>query len=66
MKNNITNRFLRLPDVKHLTGLSKSTIYAKIAEDSFPRQIPLGSRTVVWLDSDIQKWITEQVSATRH
>lgn len=66
MKNGITNRFLRLPEVKHLTGLSKSSIYAQIAEKSFPRQIPLGSRTVVWLESDIQKWIAGQVSAARH
>ena len=65
MKNGITNRFLRLPEVKYLTGLSKSSIYAQIAEESFPRQIPLGSRTVVWLESDIQKWIAEQVSAAR-
>lgn len=66
MKNGITNRFLRLPEVKHLTGLSKSSIYTMISENSFPRQIPLGSRTVVWLDSDIQKWIAEQVSAAQH
>ncbi len=46
MKGGITERLLRLPEVKHLTGLSKSTIYARIAEDSFPRQISLDSRTV--------------------
>jgi len=65
MKNGITNLFLRLPELKHLTGLSKSFINAMISENSFPRQIPLGSRTVVWLESDIQKWIAEQVSAAR-
>jgi len=66
MKRCIAERLLRLPEVKHLTGLSKSSIYAMISENSFPRQIPLGSRTVVWLESDIQKWIAEQVSAARH
>jgi len=65
MKNPISERLLRLPEVKNLTGLSKSTIYARIAEGSFPRQIPLGSRTVVWLESDIQEWIQEQVKASR-
>lgn len=65
MKNGITNRFLRLPEVKHLTGLSKSSIYTMISENSFPRQISLGSRTVVWLDSDIQKWISNQVATAR-
>lgn len=63
MKGSIAERLLRLPEVKRLTGLSKSSIYARIAEDSFPRQIPLGSRTVVWLETDIQNWIAEKVSA---
>jgi prophage regulatory protein len=42
MSKAISQRLLRLPEVKHLTGLSKSTIYARIAEDSFPRQISHG------------------------
>ena len=48
---------LRLPQVKATTGLSKSTIYARIAEGSFPKQIPLGPRLVAWVESDIQIWI---------
>ena len=59
------NKFLRLPQVKATTGLSKSTIYARIAEGTFPKQIALGPRLVVWVESDIQNWITEQVSAAR-
>ena len=65
MKRCIAERLLRLPEVKHLTGLSKSSIYARIAEDSFPRQISLGARTVVWSESDIQKWSAETISAER-
>ena len=62
---NLKHKFLRLPEVKQNTGLSKSTIYARIAEGTFPKQIPLGPRLVVWVESDIQNWITEQVSAAR-
>jgi prophage regulatory protein len=65
MKNPISERLLRFPEMKHLTGLSKSSIYSRIAEGIFPRQIPLGSRTVVWVEADIQNWIAEQVSAER-
>ena len=63
--NNSSYGFLRLPQVKSVTGLSKSTIYARIAEGTFPKQIALGPRLVVWVESDIQKWITEQISAAR-
>ncbi len=48
-----------------MTGLSKSTIYARITESTFPKQIPLGPRLVVWVESDIQNWIAKQVSAAK-
>lgn len=63
--SNLSQKLLRLPQVKQTTGLSKSTIYARIAEGNFPKQIPLGVRLVVWVESDIQNWIAEQVSAAR-
>jgi prophage regulatory protein len=63
--NNLQHKLLRLPQVKIITGLSKSTIYARISEGTFPKQIPLGPRLVVWVEADIQKWITEQVAAAR-
>ena len=62
---NLQHKLLRLPQVKATTGLSKSSIYARISEGTFPKQIPLGPRLVVWVESDIQNWITEQVSAAR-
>ncbi|UAJ11891.1 AlpA family phage regulatory protein [Polymorphobacter megasporae] len=48
---------LRLPEVVKRTGLSKSTIYAKIANRTFPAQILLGSRTSGWQDEHVQSWI---------
>ena len=63
--NQLQNKLLRLPQVKALTGLSKSSIYARIAEGTFPKQIPLGPRLVVWVEADIQNWISKQVLAAR-
>ena len=62
---NLQHKLLRLPQVKATTGLSKSSIYARISEGTFPKQIPLGPRLVVWVESDIQDWISEQVLAAR-
>ena len=56
------NKFLRLREVIALTTLSKSTIYERISVGSFPKQISLSPRRVVWLDSHIQSWITQHVS----
>ena len=46
-----------MPKVKERTGLSRSTIYAKIAEGTFPRPVSLGARAVGWLESEIDAWI---------
>jgi prophage regulatory protein len=61
--NIIQQKLLRLPQVKSITGLSKSTIYARISDGTFPKQIALGSRLVVWVESDIQKWINQQINS---
>lgn len=51
----------RLPTVKYQTGLSRSTIYLRISEGTFPKQINLGGRAVGWLATDIDEWINKQV-----
>ena len=52
------DRFLRLKEVIHITGLSRSTIYAEISKGDFPKQIQLtGSRSVGWLESEITSWV---------
>lgn len=38
--------FLRLPEVKAVTGLSKASLYALIGAKSFPAPVHLGPRTV--------------------
>jgi prophage regulatory protein len=37
-------RFLRLPEVMHLCGLSRSTIYDLISRSEFPQQVSLGGK----------------------
>ncbi len=37
-------RFLRLPEVMHLCGLSRSTIYELIRKGEFPPQVSLGGK----------------------
>ena len=61
----IRERFLRMPEIVQTTGLCKATIYNKINDGSFPKQIPIGSNLVVWLESDLQKWMQEQIQKSR-
>lgn len=52
-----TNRVLRRKDVESFVGLSRSTIYAMMAEGAFPRPIKLGARAVGWQETDIVAWL---------
>ena len=58
-------RLIRLPEVQHLTGLSKSLIYLLIKQNKFPKQVELNTRTAAWLESEILAWIEERISLTR-
>lgn len=53
----LERRFIRFSKVQEITSLSSSEIYRRIADGSFPKQIRLGSRSVVWLEGDIYKWV---------
>lgn len=56
--------FLRLPTVQRRTGLSRSSIYFRMSEGSFPRPVSLGSRAVGWVESDVQQWIEARIQAS--
>lgn len=61
----MTHNILRLPIVKARTGLSRSTIYLRISEGSFPRPVSLGGRAVGWIESEINDWVDQQIDASR-
>lgn len=56
---------LRLPTVKGRTGLSRSTIYLRIAEGSFPPPISLGGRAVGWVEAEVNDWLIRRIEASR-
>ncbi len=56
---------LRLPAVKARTGLSRSTVYLRIAENKFPKPVSLGGRAVGWIEEEINKWLEEQIANSR-
>ncbi len=47
------DRLLRLPEVTSICGVSRSTIFLRIAQRLFPSPIRLGQRMVAWRESEI-------------
>ncbi len=56
---------LRLPTVKARTGLSRSTIYLRVAEGSFPPPVSLGDRAVGWIEAEVNDWLARRIEASR-
>lgn len=58
-------QFIRLGEVKRITGMGRSTIYEKMKAGSFPGQIKLGPRAVAWIKAEVLAWAREKVVSTR-
>ncbi len=62
-------QLLSIKDVGHYTGLSRSTIYEMINENSnrydptFPKKVQLTQVRVVWVASEISEWINNKIEA---
>jgi prophage regulatory protein len=61
----MAHSILRLPAVKTRTGLSRSTIYLRVSQGTFPKPVSLGGRAVGWLEEEIQEWLQRQIEASR-
>ena len=64
-RTNPPTRFLRLPEVMARAGLSRSTIYVRLAAGCFPRPVALGGRAVGWIEAEIEEWVAERIDESR-
>jgi prophage regulatory protein len=53
------DRIIRLKTVLARTGLSRSTLYRKIAEGTFPAQLQISVHGAGWRESDIDRWVDD-------
>ncbi|MDF1482213.1 helix-turn-helix transcriptional regulator [Extensimonas sp. H3M7-6] len=65
---------LRRKQVEARTGLSRSTIYSRLKpnpkrpgdfDPTFPKPVPLGAKSVGWVESEIEAWLSAQVERSR-
>lgn len=65
---------LRRKQVESRTGLSRSTIYAKLRHNpkrpgdydpTFPTPISVGAKAVGWVESEVENWLATQIQKSR-
>ena len=61
----MSNRVLRRPAVETLTGIPRSTLYAKIATGDFPAPIKIGRRAVGWREAEVNDWLNSRQRSTQ-
>lgn len=56
-------QLLRIKQVQHITGLSRSYIYALASDGKFPKSIPLvpGGTSVAWIATEIEEWVNQRI-----
>lgn len=47
----------RLPQVVALTGLAKSTLYAKVSRGEFPHHVKPSRTRTAWFAADVHAWL---------
>lgn len=57
-----TDKIIRLKTVLARTGLSRSTMYRKIAEGTFPTQVKISVHGAGWRESAVNRWIDDPMS----
>lgn len=50
-------RIIRMKTIHARTGLSRSTIYRKMTEGTFPAQLKISANGAGWHESEINRWV---------
>jgi len=60
------SRLLRLPEVMSRVGLKRSAIYQRMSEGRFPKSRSLGPKCAVWVEAEIDEWISRIADTWAH
>lgn len=55
------DRILRLKTVLERTGLSRSTMYRKMQNGTFPKNIRISTRCTGWRESAVNEWMRNPI-----
>jgi prophage regulatory protein len=66
MPEPVADSYLRFPDVKARSGLSRTTIHRLVKAGDFPAPKRIGNRAVAWLSSDFARWCEGRPDAREH
>jgi prophage regulatory protein len=57
LQSETSDRILRLKAVQDRTGLCRSTLYRKMRNGTFPKNIKISTRCTGWRESAVAEWL---------
>lgn len=58
----MTQTLLKLPEVLKRTRRGRTAIYT---DPTFPKPIKVGTRSVAWIEREVDEWISQRIAASR-
>ncbi|EIX9327983.1 TPA: AlpA family transcriptional regulator [Klebsiella pneumoniae] len=58
-------KFIRLSEVQRRTGYSKAWLYRLMSQKKFPSSVKIGSRSIAFIESEIDEWINQRIAESR-
>lgn len=58
----VAERLIRIDEVLHICGLSRSSLYANIQKGDFPAQVKLSKKASAWVYSEVLAWVTARAA----
>lgn len=61
----MAQRIIRLAEVKSKTGMSRSSIYERVKDGTFPPPIKITNHAVGWIEQEVDDWIAHRIAQSR-
>lgn len=61
----MAHNFIRLQEVQRRTGFGKAWIYRLMSQGKFPASVKIGSRSIAFIESEIDEWINSRIEESR-
>lgn len=61
----MSKTLIRLSEVQRRTGYSKAWLYRLMSKGKFPASVKIGSRSIAFVESEIDEWINARIEESR-
>ncbi|KJM64907.1 dipicolinate synthase [Pluralibacter gergoviae] len=61
----MSHSLIKMPEVMRRTANGKSWIYKLIAQGRFPKPVKIGSRSIAFVESEVDEWINQRIAESR-